>query len=124
MRILDGSITSKLPDSLSMWALTISATRSASARFESLSSSSKITPPTLSRWRITSSPKSRSSVYQDAAFAFCYFENIPIWGAGSRFRHGFHVVTGGDKALGYRARNIFVRQKTHYSVATTVSCCK
>jgi hypothetical protein len=62
--------------------------------------------------------------YQNAAFAFCYLENFPIRGARSCFRRGFHVVAGSDKALRYRARDVFVRQKTNYSAATTVSCCK
>jgi hypothetical protein len=57
-----GSTTSRLPVSLLAWVRTICATSSASAAVSMRSSSSRIMPRTFSRWRMTSSPKSRSSV--------------------------------------------------------------
>jgi hypothetical protein len=55
-RIRPGSITSRLPNSLSAFAETAADAASASAAFER--GSSRIKPRTGSRWRMTSSLKS------------------------------------------------------------------
>jgi hypothetical protein len=62
IRILPASITNRFPDSLSTFVETTAATRSASAMCDKRSSSRRTTPWISSRWRTTSSPKSRSSV--------------------------------------------------------------
>ena len=62
-----GSTTTRLPTSLSACAETTSATAAASLALEKRSSSSRITPRTPRRWRMTISPKSRDVLIRGKA---------------------------------------------------------
>jgi len=118
-----GSTTSRLPLSLLAWMRAISATSSASAALGRRSSWSRIMPRTFSRWRTTSSPKSRSSVVRTrsslSASSRTSLSDAP----------GFVSRTDATSKPAARSRSttmrdVLILQKPHHSAASTVSCCK
>jgi hypothetical protein len=61
---------------------------------------------------------------EDAVIAICRIKDVFIRRSRSRLPDRRHVKTRSAKPLNDEARDILIRQKTHHSAASTVSCCK
>jgi hypothetical protein len=81
MRIRPGSITTRLPKSLSAWVETTSATVSASVAFERRSSSSKIMPQIFEAQANDHLAKIAILGNENAVLCVCRIEDNRVWRA-------------------------------------------